>query len=104
MRCSGSMTSSRDDGRSRMIYSRALSSEVDTGSREENASKQKIEPRSDTIGTERALGSRCIAAKAPGRRNAELTTGSGLLDRGLAPGYTRPQLSEDRAHATAVRP
>jgi hypothetical protein len=35
---------------------RAFSSEVDTGSREENASKQEIEPRSDSIGTEKALG------------------------------------------------
>src|SRR5712671_6459185 len=35
----------------------AFSSEVDTGSREENASKQEIEPRSDSIGTEKALGS-----------------------------------------------
>src|SRR5229473_4727374 len=33
---------------------RAFSSEVDTGSREENASKQEIEPRSDSIGTEKA--------------------------------------------------
>jgi hypothetical protein len=33
---------------------KAFSSEVDTGSREENASK-KIEPRSDSIGTEKAL-------------------------------------------------
>jgi hypothetical protein len=33
----------------------AFSSEVDTGSREENASKQEIEPRSDSIGTEKAL-------------------------------------------------
>src|ERR1700730_11632305 len=29
---------------------RAFSSEVDTGSREENASKQEVEPRSDSIG------------------------------------------------------
>jgi hypothetical protein len=29
---------------------------VGTGSREENASKQKLEPRSDSIGTEKALG------------------------------------------------
>jgi hypothetical protein len=28
---------------------------VDTGSREENASKQELEPRSDSIGTEKAL-------------------------------------------------
>ena len=34
---------------------RAFSSEVDTGSREENASKQEIKPRSDSIGTEKAL-------------------------------------------------
>jgi hypothetical protein len=34
---------------------RAFSSEVETGSREENASKQEIEPRSDFIGTEKAL-------------------------------------------------
>jgi hypothetical protein len=34
---------------------RAFSSEVDTGSREKNASKQEIEPRSDSIGTEKAL-------------------------------------------------
>jgi hypothetical protein len=33
---------------------RAFSSEVDTGSREENASKQK-RARSDLIGTEKAL-------------------------------------------------
>jgi hypothetical protein len=31
---------------------------VDTGSREENASKQEIEPRSDSIGTEKALSDR----------------------------------------------
>ena len=34
-----------------------LDSGVDTGSREENASKQEIEPRSDSIGTEKALES-----------------------------------------------
>jgi hypothetical protein len=28
---------------------------VDTGSREENASKKNLEPRSDSIGTEKAL-------------------------------------------------
>jgi len=33
----------------------AFSSEVDTGSREENASKQKIESRSNSFGTEQAL-------------------------------------------------
>jgi hypothetical protein len=33
---------------------RAFSSEVDTGSREENASNRKMEPRSDSIGTEEA--------------------------------------------------
>src|ERR1700754_1835589 len=37
------------------LYPEAFSSEVDTGSREENASKQKIEPRSDSIGAEKAL-------------------------------------------------
>ena len=37
---------------------------MDTGSREENASKQKIEPRSDSIGTEKALSS---AIKRPGK-------------------------------------
>jgi hypothetical protein len=31
----------------------AFSSEVDTGSREENASNIKIEPGSDSLGTER---------------------------------------------------
>jgi hypothetical protein len=36
---------------------RAFSSEVDTGSRPENASKQKLEPRSDSIATELALAS-----------------------------------------------
>src|SRR3954463_13184752 len=35
--------------------SRAFSSEVDPGSREENASKQNLELRSDSIGTEKAL-------------------------------------------------
>jgi hypothetical protein len=34
---------------------RAFSSEVDPGSREENASNKKREPRSDSIGTEKAL-------------------------------------------------
>jgi len=37
---------------------RAFSSEVDTGSREENASKQEVEPRSASIGTEKALEER----------------------------------------------
>jgi hypothetical protein len=37
---------------------RAFSSEVDTGSREENASKQEVEPRSDSIGMEKALALR----------------------------------------------
>jgi hypothetical protein len=37
------------------LAARAFSSEVDTGSREENASKKEIEPRSDSIGTEKAL-------------------------------------------------
>jgi hypothetical protein len=36
-------------------HSRAFSGEVDTGWREENTSKQEIEPRSDSIGTEKAL-------------------------------------------------
>ena len=34
---------------------RAFSSEVDAGSRRENATKQKLEPRSDSIGTGKAL-------------------------------------------------
>jgi hypothetical protein len=34
---------------------RAFSSEVDTGSCEENASKQKLEPGSDSIRTGKAL-------------------------------------------------
>jgi hypothetical protein len=34
---------------------------VDTGSREENASKQEIEPRSDSIGTEKALVLNAVA-------------------------------------------
>jgi hypothetical protein len=37
------------------LAARAFSSEVDTGSREENAPKKEIEPRSDSIGTEKAL-------------------------------------------------
>jgi hypothetical protein len=39
---------------------RAFSSEVDTGSREENASNQKMEPRSDSIRTEKALASSIV--------------------------------------------
>jgi hypothetical protein len=35
---------------------RAFSSEVETGSRQENASNKNLEPRSDSIGTEKALG------------------------------------------------
>src|SRR6185437_7567375 len=38
------------------LATRAFSSEVDTGSREENASKQESRARSDPIGTENALG------------------------------------------------
>jgi hypothetical protein len=34
---------------------RAFSSEVETGSREENASKQKLEPGSDSVRTGKAL-------------------------------------------------
>src|ERR1700678_3684116 len=34
---------------------RVFSGEVDTGSREENASNKNLEPRSDSIGTENAL-------------------------------------------------
>jgi hypothetical protein len=41
---------------------RAFSSEVDTGSREENASKQEVEPRSDSIGTEKALATHLFMA------------------------------------------
>jgi hypothetical protein len=41
-----------------MISARAFSSEVDTGSRQENASKQKASLRSDSIGTEKALEQR----------------------------------------------
>ena len=37
------------------LAARAFSSEVDTGSREENAPRKEIEPRSDSIGTEKAL-------------------------------------------------
>jgi hypothetical protein len=37
------------------VKGKAFSSEVDTGSREENASKEKREPRSDSIGMEMAL-------------------------------------------------
>jgi len=44
---------------------RAFSSEVDTGSREENASKQEVEPRSDSIGTEKALATH-LSMAAPG--------------------------------------
>jgi hypothetical protein len=45
-----------DDPRDQQaVLAIAFSSEVDAGSREENASKQKIEPRSDSIGTEKAL-------------------------------------------------
>ena len=32
---------------------KAFSSEVDTGSREENASDKNLEPRSDSIGTDK---------------------------------------------------
>jgi len=40
-----------------IVSARAFSSEVDTGSRQENASKHKsLEPRSDSIGTEKAPG------------------------------------------------
>jgi hypothetical protein len=47
-----------DSGGEAIDDSRAFSSEVDTGSREENALKQEsnLEPRSDSIGTEMALG------------------------------------------------
>src|SRR6185437_3483765 len=37
------------------LATRAFSSEVETGSREENASKQESRARSDLIGTEKAL-------------------------------------------------
>jgi hypothetical protein len=53
---------------------RAFSSEVDTGSREENASKQEIELRSDSIGTEKPLAFKRTenpGAKAPGFLLAE---------------------------------
>ncbi len=39
---------------------------MDTGSREENASKQEVEPRSDSIGTEKALAIHLFMA-APGK-------------------------------------
>jgi hypothetical protein len=42
---------------------KAFTSEVGTGSREENPSKQKIEPRSDPIGTEKALGREAAQTK-----------------------------------------
>jgi hypothetical protein len=45
------------------LAARAFSSEVDTGSRQENASKKEIEPRSDSIGTERDLEQRLIDTK-----------------------------------------
>jgi hypothetical protein len=37
------------------LLAEAFSSEVATGSREENAKMQKREPRSDSIGSEKAL-------------------------------------------------
>jgi hypothetical protein len=44
------------------VFQRSMPSDfdprVDTGSRQENASNQKLEPRSDSIGTEKALASR----------------------------------------------
>src|ERR1700686_1098250 len=40
---------------------KAFSSEVDSGSRQENASNQNLEPRFDSIETEKALGHECCA-------------------------------------------
>jgi hypothetical protein len=59
---SGPMMSGRDSLLSRAAlwvaseYCIAFSSEVDSGSREENASKQRMEPGSDTIRTDKAPG------------------------------------------------
>jgi hypothetical protein len=48
----------------RMVFvkaaAKAFSSEVDAGSREENASKQKTGARSELIRTEKARGSRMV--------------------------------------------
>ena len=43
---------------------RAFSSEVATGSRQENASNQNLEARSDSIGTEKALDQRSSVLEA----------------------------------------
>src|SRR2546429_685774 len=51
--------------RSERLRTRAFSSEVGTGSREENASNKKIEPRSDSIGTEKALAITGVAPRVP---------------------------------------
>src|SRR2546423_11431210 len=56
MRCSCRILRARTPWFNRAeVAARAFSSEVEAGSREENASKQRVEPRSDSIGTERAL-------------------------------------------------
>jgi hypothetical protein len=51
----------RPDGTECHYAISAFSGALDTGSREENASKQEVEPRSDSIGTNEALvGKRCV--------------------------------------------
>src|SRR5712671_2031448 len=71
----------------------AFSSEVDTGSRQENASKQEIEPRSDSIGTEKALvllrhkfirTRRAVEARQHGHRGKRLTRASMMRRRTVA--------------------
>jgi hypothetical protein len=46
--------------------SRAFSSEVETGSRQENASIKNLEPRFDSIETEKALAATGISHETPG--------------------------------------
>jgi hypothetical protein len=65
------------------MHTRAFSSEVDTGSREENASNKRLELRSDSIGTERALGQQCpvYADTVSGRANLDSALGARGLTR-----------------------
>src|SRR5262249_32582554 len=82
---------------------RAFSSEVETGSRDENASNKNREPRSDSIGTEKALA----PFASPKTKTPPFRAGSGREGRALRlavnpwlrRGCARPRRAARAAHS-----
>ena len=81
------------------IDAKAFSSEVDTGSRQENASKQKLEPGSDAIRAEQAPGWQLAAS------NRAISGRSGsIFQAGFRCRRGEPLLSRPEAIARRVCP